>query len=158
MTPVDNRLSVCYIDNDPVDLEVIERIIGKQVAFHTAESLEVLEASDTDYDVILLDLGLCTSNGIETVKQYFCKFDDKTPVVAISGKGDEELRLDAIRCGAVDFIDKGKISEPEIFMRIFKRAIALKNHKPNRRYKKSRILESLTNMQLSQDKTIGYLS
>lgn len=153
----DDLLKVYYIDDDTVDIEAIERIIGGQVAFHSADSLEALEESGADYDVILLDLGLCTSKGIETVNQYFYKFDDRTPVVAISGQGDEALRLDVIRCGAADFIDKGKISDPAIYMHILNKAIALKNRKPDRRYKE-KILESLENLQSYQEKAIGFLS
>lgn len=61
-----------------------------------------------DYDLILLDLGLPGINGLDLLKEYSAKTAHKPrpAVVVISGEGDLEIGVAAMKLGAVDYLRK----------------------------------------------------
>ncbi len=61
-------------------------------------------------DIILLDLSLPDSSGIDTFNSIL-KNAGKTPVVILSGLTDTKLALDAITLGAQDYLIKGDFDE-----------------------------------------------
>ncbi|MEO8174692.1 MAG: response regulator, partial [Sediminibacterium sp.] len=61
-------------------------------------------------DIILLDLSLPDSNGIDTFNSII-KHAGATPVVILSGLTDTKLALDAITLGAQDYLIKGDFDE-----------------------------------------------
>ncbi len=61
-------------------------------------------------DIILLDLSLPDSTGIDTFNTII-KHAGKTPVVILSGLTDTRLALDAITLGAQDYLIKGDFDE-----------------------------------------------
>jgi signal transduction histidine kinase len=56
-------------------------------------------------DVLLLDLELPDTNGLRILGELAVR-GDTTPVVMVSGKGQTELAVKALRAGAVDCVDK----------------------------------------------------
>jgi PAS domain S-box-containing protein len=60
-------------------------------------------------DVILLDLGLPDSQGLETFRAVFAKVHD-VPIVVLTGLNDSEQAVEAVREGAQDYLVKGEIS------------------------------------------------
>jgi len=67
------------------------------------------EIRSIDFDVILLDLSLPDSDGIETVKKIK-KLFPKTPVIVLSATEDEVLIKQVIQKGVDDFLEKGGIN------------------------------------------------
>ena len=65
--------------------------------------------SDQRFDVVLLDLSLPDSFGLDTVKQLHELAPD-IPVVVLTGVDDRELALQAMAIGAQDYLVKGQIS------------------------------------------------
>jgi signal transduction histidine kinase len=63
----------------------------------------------TPFDLVLLDLGLPDTRGLETVQQFFAA-SPKAPVVVLSGLNDTELALQAIEQGAQDYLVKDQIN------------------------------------------------
>lgn len=59
-------------------------------------------------DVILLDLSLPDSRGIETLKTI-AKKALQIPIVILTGTNDEELAIQAVRQGAQDYFVKGQV-------------------------------------------------
>jgi two-component system nitrogen regulation response regulator NtrX len=76
--------------------EVLEAETGEQ-------GLEVLEAEDPD--LIFLDIWLPGMDGLEVLEAVKSRRDE-TPVVMISGHGNIETAVAAIKKGAFDFIEK----------------------------------------------------
>ncbi len=68
-----------------------------------AEAKECLEKED--FDVVVLDLGLPDSCGMETFIQIQNSAPD-TPIVILSGLDDESLAIEAVRSGAQDYLVK----------------------------------------------------
>ncbi len=62
-------------------------------------------------DVVLLDLGLPDSHGLETYFAVQAASLD-VPVVALSGLFDRALAMEAVRLGAQDYLVKGEITGP----------------------------------------------
>lgn len=60
------------------------------------------------FDLILLDLGLPDSFGIDTLKKVLANFPS-IPVVIMTGLDDEELGFEAVKMGAQDYLIKGQI-------------------------------------------------
>jgi signal transduction histidine kinase/DNA-binding response OmpR family regulator len=59
-------------------------------------------------NLVLLDLNLPDSNGIETIRNFHKKVP-KMPIVVITGLNDEATGLAAVQAGAQDFLVKGHI-------------------------------------------------
>ncbi len=62
-------------------------------------------------DVVLLDLSLPDSRGLETFVRFQSRFP-KLPVVILTGLNDEETAVQAAHAGAQDYFVKGTISGP----------------------------------------------
>lgn len=59
-------------------------------------------------DVLLLDLGLPDSRGLDTFVRMSAAAA-RTPIIVLSGLDDEELAITAVRLGAQDYIVKGHV-------------------------------------------------
>jgi signal transduction histidine kinase len=87
-----------------------------------AESLtDMAELLATDPDVVLLDLNLPGSDGIETV-ELLVDQAPHVPVVVVTGRSETELGPRAIKAGAQDYLHKGRITG-ELLLRTLRYAI-----------------------------------
>jgi PAS domain S-box-containing protein len=57
------------------------------------------------FDVILMDYRLPDGNGIDFLKAYF-QLPYQTPVIMVTGEGDEQIAVKTIQLGALDYIVK----------------------------------------------------
>lgn len=64
-------------------------------------------------ELVLLDLGLPDSNGLDTVKALCGRFPE-LPVVVMTGTDDEALGLEALKHGAQDYLVKGQFDDREL--------------------------------------------
>lgn len=88
-----------------------------------AESLEsAVQLCDTQpFDVVLLDLSLPDSQGLDTFRR-FRRRQPALPIVIVTGAEQERTALAAIRDGAKDFLYKSRLT-PEILMRSLRFAL-----------------------------------
>jgi signal transduction histidine kinase len=80
--------------------------------------LDALEREE--YDVVLLDLVMPDSDGLQVLRELTSR-RVSVPVVMVSGHGQHELAVRALRAGAVDCIDKNSsefLRIPEIALRV----------------------------------------
>jgi PAS domain S-box-containing protein len=61
------------------------------------------------FDVVLLDLGLPDSSGIETFSRLHAQAQN-VPVIVLTGFDDDEVGLKAVQSGAHDYLIKGQMS------------------------------------------------
>ena len=108
------REALAVISGAPVDLESVDRL---------QDGLERL--AEERFDVVLLDMGLPDSQGLETVEKI-CAEAPGVPIVVLTGLDDEALGVKAVRAGAQDFLTKGQMDS-----RIMIRAIgyAIERHR-----------------------------
>lgn len=109
----DGLIKVLLVEDDEVDRRMAERALtrcSQQVKFDI-EPVGTLSAATEclggeDYDIVLLDMGLPDSNGIDTVRDIG-KLNSRTSIVVLTGLDDEETGLLAIKNGAADYLVKG---------------------------------------------------
>lgn len=111
------RVSALIIDDDPEAVLLMGMRLNEACA---ADQRFILEGADTlssglaeiargDYDVILLDLTLPDSRGLDTVKAVIPKAGG-IPIVVLTALEDEALGLEAIALGAQDFLNKDRLN------------------------------------------------
>ncbi len=74
---------------------------------HLAQGIERLHKSH--YDIILLDLNLPDSHGLETFVKLSTEAS-KIPIIPLTGSGDEKLALEVMSLGAQDYLVKGSFN------------------------------------------------
>lgn len=126
-----NAINILLIEDNPGDARLVEILllesdfsdfkITNKVTL--SEGLEAL--SNSDYDVVLLDLTLPDSRGFETLE----KLIDETPevnVIVMTGLADKALGLKAVQKGAQDFLMKGGF-DSDMLSKTLRYAIERKN-------------------------------
>ncbi len=117
---MNDEIKVLQIDDDEIDVRLVKRSLAKsphtnkfnmESANTLAGGIELLNANQ--YDIVLLDLGLPDSNGIETV-QKICQVNPNIPIVVLTGLENEETGLEAIKSGAADYLVKGPAMETSL--------------------------------------------
>lgn len=108
------KLRVFFLEDNPddVELEIYElQKTGVKITYDVAKNrktfFEKLPAFDPD--IILADYSLPDINGIEAIE--LCKqMNVDVPVIFITGEGNEQIAVDSLRLGAIDYIIKRNIS------------------------------------------------
>ena len=108
-----NELKVLLIEDNAGDAFLIKFYLGESVSpkflFFHAEDMKTANElmSKNTFDIILMDLGLPDSTGIETIKKLLEKYPNNL-VIVLTGLVDERVGLETVRYGAQDFLTKGK--------------------------------------------------
>jgi PAS domain S-box-containing protein len=124
------EINLLYVEDDPEGADVITQMLktDKHIKFKIDHkttlkcSVEALKKEDCDYDVVLLDLMLPNSQGLETYKTVR-KLCVDIPIVIISGFSD--IACECVKLGAQDYILKTDIS-PGLIIRSLRYAIERK--------------------------------
>lgn len=105
------------------DHEGYARILGKRLSSSPPAAFEIVHAHNLQagfdclaqqrFDVILVDLHLPDSQGLETFKRLHAHAPD-IPIVILTALDDKHLGLQAVRGGAQDYLIKGQIQASEI--------------------------------------------
>lgn len=103
-------IRVLYAEDDPQVAEMVELYFGRlkdactlEVVNSGRHCLQAMERGG--YDVLLLDLMMPDLDGLQVLGELTAR-RDPTPVIMVSGQGQHELAVRALRAGAVDCIDK----------------------------------------------------
>ncbi len=67
-----------------------------------------------EFDVLLLDLNLPGTSGLPTLHSVQAVLRDRCPVVVLSGMGDQQFHMEALRQGAQDFLIKSDLNGNEL--------------------------------------------
>lgn len=109
----DNSLKVLLIEDNPGDAFLMKFYLGESSSptfetFHAETIKQAYELLDQySFDIILQDLNLPDSHGIDSIKNLLEKFPGNL-VLVLTGLTDEEVGLETVRYGAQDFLVKGK--------------------------------------------------
>jgi DNA-binding response OmpR family regulator len=107
------ELKVLLIEDNPGDAFLIKFYMGESTSpsfqlSHAEELKAGLELLSKDkFDIILVDLGLPDSFGVDTIKTILSQYPGNL-VIVLTGLTDEEVGLETVRYGAQDFMVKGK--------------------------------------------------
>ena len=120
----DKTIKVLLIEDNPDDAELIRRKLvrsaNEQFTVTTVTRLkEGLENLARDgADLVLSDLGLPDSHGLDTVTKLLCQAS-RTPLVVLSGFDDEALAIKAVQLGAQDYLVKGQMEGTQLERSLF---------------------------------------
>ena len=114
MTEKKRKIKILFLEDNPADieLELYElRKGGFDVCPRTAKNRkEFLEQiQHIDCDIIIADYYLADITGIEAIQICQQKSID-IPVILITGEGNEQVAVDSLRIGAIDYILKKNIT------------------------------------------------
>lgn len=113
----ERRVNALMIDDDPEAILLmgarLKQAFGAEAQFVLvgAESLKegLAKLEGGDFDVLLLDLGLPDSVGLDTVVSAKRKAGT-TPIVVLTGYADEAVGLEAVALGAQDYLVKDRVN------------------------------------------------
>jgi two-component system cell cycle sensor histidine kinase/response regulator CckA len=117
-------IKVLLIEDNAGDAELIVAMLteAKQMSFelewHDTLSAGMKRLSSGGIDIVLLDLALPDSAGLETLRRLLAASPTAQVVVVFSGQADEEIAFQALQQGAQDYLIKGRVDS-----RVLARAI-----------------------------------
>jgi len=134
---------ILVVEDNPDHSELIKIALNREFkkaqiiqAFKASECLNVI--AEVNLDLIILDYSLPDQNGI-VVLEKIRKFDDKLPVLMVTGQGDESIAVKAMKMAATDYIIKShgylKTLPVSVFKIISERKERLRLHETEIYYK-----------------------
>ena len=96
---------IAVIDDDVTFCRDLTKNSGEGFAYHTFHTFENFVQGNTDYDMILLDIGLPDISGIDAVSLIKNK-NPEAKICILSIFQDEKLVFEAIKRGALGYILK----------------------------------------------------
>jgi CheY-like chemotaxis protein len=118
-----SQLDILLIEDEPGDARLIEHHLQGRAhgpfdpptLTHVRSLAAGLgELSEESYDLLLLDLGLPETTGLDTLDRYMRRADENPdipsiPVVVLTGLNDSEVALKAVERGAQDYLVKDNV-------------------------------------------------
>ncbi|GMW01416.1 MAG: hypothetical protein AMXMBFR84_25530 [Candidatus Hydrogenedentota bacterium] len=114
-------IRILLVEDNPDDAGLLREYIGEisrtrysvDVADRMSDAASML--ADREFDVVLLDLSLPDSHGLQTLERMRA-INGLMPIVIMTGLNDESIAHQAARGGAQDYLVKGRV-DPEIIDR-----------------------------------------
>lgn len=123
-------INILAVEDSVTDAHRLRAILGEVPQFnfylrHVCQLDDALASlSEQQYDVVLLDLLLPDSSGLETVDRVHAAAPD-TPIIVLTQIDDEINAIEAVRRGAQDYLFKARLDGP-LVSRAIKYAIERK--------------------------------
>ena len=108
-------VKILIFEDNPGDIRLIKEYLrgDGQSAFniiHVERLIDGLESlSQESPDIVLLDLGLPDSQGLDTLLKLKSQAPD-VPVIVLTGLSDSEMAIKAVNAGAQDYLIKGEFT------------------------------------------------
>jgi len=118
------RIKLLLVEDDIGDRRLLQTLLRRlsatlEFAVTTAETLaeglDILQSESLD--LVLLDLNLPDSHGLDTVDAV-CGANALVPVVVLTGLSDQQVGIGAIKRGASDYVAKGEGLEDVLYRAI----------------------------------------
>jgi len=146
--PPSQVTKVLLIEDNPADARLIKEMIleakGTELTLDWAGELKTgLEyLSKEEVDLVLLDLSLPDSSGLETLTKVRAQVPE-LPIIALTGLDDERIAIKAVREGAQDYLIKGEVTS-SLLVRAIRYAIERKRKEEKLFYRATH--DALTNL------------
>lgn len=114
--PTTDYIKVLLVEDNPKDAEIFSEMFSDlsspRFEIHRAPDLKEAERllKEDSFDLILCDLGLPDSQGLDTLI-YLRKLNRHTPIVILTVKDNELTAIKAIEQGAQDYLIKREVSQ-----------------------------------------------
>jgi len=105
----DETMRILCVDDDPILLDITKEFLTTdgfevELASSATEALEMMEKSH--YDALVSDFQMPSIDGIELLKHLRAMFNN-IPFILFTGRGREELAIEALNSGADHYLQKG---------------------------------------------------
>ncbi|HWQ49335.1 MAG TPA: PAS domain S-box protein [Methanosarcina sp.] len=120
---MDEKLKILLFEDNPGDAGLIEEMLEGSADFrYELKNVETLNEGlgllkESPFDIILSDLGLPDSHGIDTFLEIYSR-NSRIPIIILTGMNDKKLGIEAVKKGAQDYLVKGHVDD-----RLLKRSI-----------------------------------
>lgn len=110
---VDNIIKVLLVEDNEGDVRLVKELLshdcpGKFVIETVNRLQEAIETiKQKEFDVVLTDLSLPDSDGMETIS-HIQESNSNIPIVVLSGQDSESLATKIVQSGAQDYLVKGQ--------------------------------------------------
>lgn len=117
---------VLVVDDEPISLKILsgylkEEKFAVETAANGKEALEKLQATPSGFSVVVMDRIMPYLSGLELLKiMQKSKELSKIPVIMLTGLGEKEDIIDAVRAGAFDYLTKP--IEKDLLIKLVNRA------------------------------------
>lgn len=115
---MENKIGILIIDDSQADRYLLSKDVKMRFA-----NVDITEAESAEeafqlaekhrFDIILLDYYLRTKDGLELLEQIQARKID-TPIIVITGRGDERIAVEAIKRGAKDYLNKDLLTSERL--------------------------------------------
>lgn len=111
----DDRYQLLLIEDNPAHARLVREMLrgtpceGSGITHVTSLSAGLDELQRGSFDLVLLDLGLPESRGMETFSRFYTAAPTQ-PVVVLTSLDDGQSALDAVKAGAEDFLPKDNMA------------------------------------------------
>jgi len=108
-----DKVNILHIEDNEGDIRLLKELLnnareGKYVITSTVTLRGGLaQLADNKFDVVLTDLNLSDTDGVNTVTRIQEQVPS-VPIIVISGQDSEELALQVVQSGAQDYLVKGQ--------------------------------------------------
>ncbi len=109
----DAPLQVLLVDDDDVDRQAVRRGLSKTAGYEIefteattfADAVAILKQQR--FDCVFLDFRLPGGDGLRVVREAR-EAGVRTPIIMLTGQGDEQLAVELMKAGASDYLTKGQ--------------------------------------------------
>ncbi len=146
---MDEKIEILLFEDNLGDASLIEEMLEEFANFPYEftnvktlnEGLSLLK--ERPFDIILTDLGLPDSDGIDTFLKVHAR-NSRIPIIIFTASDNEKIGIDAVKKGAQDYLAKGQID-----WRLLKRSIQYS-------IERKKIEEVITNSEIARKKEIHH--
>ncbi|MBF0117339.1 MAG: response regulator [Desulfobacterales bacterium] len=145
-------MKILIVDDNPDDIVLYkeylkldkEKIYSFFEAFTSFEGLEILKKNKVD--CIIVDYNLPDMDGVEFIEKLPQKDGAITlPIIALTGLGNENIAVEFMKKGAMDYLPKNNIN-PDILIRTIRYAINQKQSELEKIKINNKLKEALANV------------
>ena len=164
---IHTRLNILLVEDSSDDARLLEILLHKSklTGFNLiwrdtlGKGLETL--TESRIDVVLLDLSLSDSHGLDTFRTVQSRFPH-VPVIVMSGLDEDDVNVQAVREGAQDYLVKGQV-ESDLIYRSIRYAVERKNTelalvKSEQQYRELANALPQTIVELDENGMIGFVN
>ena len=123
---MEETVTILMVDDDQVDRMAVSRALRSAgIKMNWSESNNCVQAiallQQQEFDCVFLDYRLPDGDGLSLVQQIR-GLGISTPLVVLTGQGDEQIAVQLMKAGACDYLPKDKIS-PDTLYQILRQTI-----------------------------------
>ncbi|MFM2478975.1 response regulator [Celerinatantimonas sp. MCCC 1A17872] len=154
-----HRYQLLHIEDSMADQMLVREVLeqANETYYHLTQVPSMAKAeqlakepSHPHFDIVLLDLNLPDSQGLDSLQQTL-KLYPSTPIIVLTGFERDTLGLQAISMGAEDYISKSQVTNADLLIKTIQYAIARANRPVVSGQETEQQTESHNNYYLSDD-------